>query len=99
MPVNPLLSRLQAYPFEKLRSLFQGVVPNPEYSPIRLEMGEPQHPVPHFVAQILQDHIGQLGHYPATLGIAKLRETIAAWLCWRYQLPNINKIIIFIKNP
>ncbi|MEN9475361.1 MAG: hypothetical protein RIS48_2083, partial [Pseudomonadota bacterium] len=28
-PMNPLLSRLQPYPFERLRQLFAGVTPNP----------------------------------------------------------------------
>ena len=27
--MNPLLSRLQPYPFERLRQLFSGVTPNP----------------------------------------------------------------------
>ena len=44
-PVNPLLSRLQPYPFERLRALFDGVTP-PPLPPIRLSIGEPQHPTP-----------------------------------------------------
>ena len=32
--VNPLLAKLQPYPFEKLRQLFAGVTVNPEYAPV-----------------------------------------------------------------
>ena len=45
-PMNPLLSRLQPYPFERLRQLFAGVTPNPAYRPISLGIGEPKHPTP-----------------------------------------------------
>ena len=38
--MNPLLSRLQAYPFERLRQLFADVTPNPAYSHISLGMGD-----------------------------------------------------------
>ncbi len=39
--MNPLLSRLQPYPFERLRELVSGVTPNPAYRPISLGIGEP----------------------------------------------------------
>ena len=42
--MNPLLSHLQPYPFERLRQLFAGVTPPAAYSPISLGMGEPRHP-------------------------------------------------------
>ena len=41
--MNPNLSQLQAYPFERLRQLFAPVKPNPAYQPISLGIGEP-HP-------------------------------------------------------
>src|SRR5678816_3187506 len=51
--MNPLLSRLQPYPFERLRQLFVGVKPNPAYRPISLGIGEPKHPTPEFIKQAL----------------------------------------------
>ena len=39
--MNPLLARLQPYPFERLRQLFAGVTPNPALRPISLGIGEP----------------------------------------------------------
>ena len=66
--VNPLLAKLQPYPFEKLRQLFAGVTVNPEYAPISLGMGEPKHPTPTFIEQALVDNIHGLASYPTTIG-------------------------------
>ena len=52
--VNPHLSQLQPYPFEKLPALFAGVTPNPQY---KLSIGEPQHPTPAFVSLRLPEHL------------------------------------------
>ncbi|MFZ2738378.1 MAG: succinyldiaminopimelate transaminase [Burkholderiaceae bacterium] len=88
--MNPLLTRLQPYPFERLRQLFSGVSPNPGYSPISLGIGEPRHPTPPFIQQAMMDAISQnpsgLSSYPATLGEASLREACAHWLKRRYGL-------------
>jgi N-succinyldiaminopimelate aminotransferase len=51
--MNPLLSRLQPYPFERLRQLFAGVTPNPAYRAISLGIGEPKHPTPRFIKDAL----------------------------------------------
>jgi len=40
--MNPLLSRLQPYPFERLRQLFASVTPSPQHSAISLGIGEPR---------------------------------------------------------
>ena len=71
--MNPRLSRLQPYPFERLRALLAGVIA-PEYSPIRLSIGEPQHPAPPFVRDALVSHLDALSTYPATAGLDVLRE-------------------------
>jgi N-succinyldiaminopimelate aminotransferase len=89
-PVNPLLDKLQPYPFEKLRLLFSEVTPNPAYRPISLGLGEPKHPTPAFIRQALTDNLDGLSGYPSTTGINLLRETIAAWLQRRYSLPAID---------
>ena len=71
--MNPNLARLQTYPFEKLRALFAGIEPPAELKPIRLSIGEPQHPTPGFIRQTLADNLGGLSSYPATLGSDALR--------------------------
>lgn len=88
--MNPNLSRLQSYPFERLRQLFAGITPNPAYRAISLGIGEPKHPTPQlikdaFVAAI-QSADGGLASYPATAGEMGLRQSIAAWLERRYGL-------------
>lgn len=85
--MNPLLDRLQSYPFEKLRKLFSGIHPDPESGHINLGIGEPRHPAPNFIREALTDHLDGLSRYPQTLGSAALRETIASWLARRYAIP------------
>jgi N-succinyldiaminopimelate aminotransferase len=87
--VNPRLSRLQPYPFERLRVLLDGVPP-PACTPIRLSIGEPQHPTPEFVRTALVQHLDALAAYPATAGLDRLREAMAAWFRRRYSLPALD---------
>jgi N-succinyldiaminopimelate aminotransferase len=84
--MNPLLDRLQPYPFERLRQLFAGVTPNPAYRPISLGIGEPKHPTPAFIKEALAGALNGLAVYPATAGEPRLREACAAWLKTRYGL-------------
>lgn len=84
--MNPLLSHLQPYPFERLRQLFAGVTPAPGYSPISLGMGEPRHPTPQFIKDALTSSLGGLAAYPATAGEPRLREACAGWLGRRYGI-------------
>jgi N-succinyldiaminopimelate aminotransferase len=88
--VNPLLAKLQPYPFERLRQLFAGITPNSAYAPISLGIGEPKHPTPDFIRQALADNLGGLATYPSTIGDEGLRSAIAAWLEKRYHLPKID---------
>lgn len=87
--MNPLLSHLQPYPFERLRALFADITPNPAFAPISLGIGEPRHPTPAFIKTALSDALAGLASYPATLGEPTLREALVAWLQRRYRL-NLN---------
>lgn len=82
--MNPLLSRLQPYPFERLRQLTQDVTPNPAYRPISLGLGEPKHPTPAFIREALTAALDGLASYPATAGEPALRQACAQWLQRRY---------------
>ena len=84
--MNPRLDLLQPYPFERLRALQQGVVPNPAFSAISLGLGEPRHPAPAVVLDALRDNLAGLSNYPATAGSPALREAIAGWIQRRYGL-------------
>lgn len=84
--MNPLLSKLQPYPFERLRMLHAGVTPNPAYKPISLGIGEPRHATPQLIKDALTGSLQGLASYPGTLGEPKLRQTISDWLKRRYDL-------------
>ena len=88
--MNPLLARLQPYPFERLRQLFVGVTPNPALRPISLGIGEPKHATPDFIKRALAQALDQpgadLAAYPPTIGTPALREAFAGWLQRRYGL-------------
>ncbi len=84
--MNPHLAQLQPYPFEKLRALFAGVTPNPQYKEIKLSIGEPQHATPPFIMEALANGLKGLANYPTTQGIPALRNAIAAWCGRRYGL-------------
>ncbi|OWW22201.1 succinyldiaminopimelate transaminase [Noviherbaspirillum denitrificans] len=88
--MNPLLNKLQPYPFEKLKQLFAGVQPNAAYSPISLGIGEPKHPTPDLIKKALTDGLSGLASYPSTVGSDALRAAIAGWLERRYGLPKID---------
>jgi len=81
------LSKLQPYPFERLRQLFAGVTPNPTQRHISLGIGEPKHATPSFIQQALTDALATgLAGYPATAGEPALRQACAAWVERRYGL-------------
>lgn len=85
--MNPLLSKLQPYPFERLRQLFAGVTPNSDYHPIGLGIGEPRHATPDFIKEALADSLDTgLAGYPATAGDPRLRAACAGWLAQRYEV-------------
>jgi N-succinyldiaminopimelate aminotransferase len=84
--MNPLLSRLQPYPFERLRKLFAGVQPPADVRPISLGIGEPRHATPAFIEQALSADLGGLARYPATAGEPALREACARWARQRYGI-------------
>ncbi len=82
--MNSHLERLQPYPFQRLAALYRGADPNPEYSPIRLSIGEPRHETPRFICDALASNLAGLSHYPTTQGSDALRAAIGKWLAMRY---------------
>lgn len=88
--MNPLLSLLQPYPFERLRQLFADITPNPAFKPISLGLGEPRHATPKLIADAMVSAIHRrpsgLASYPATAGEPALREAFSQWLTRRYGL-------------
>ncbi len=84
--MNPLLSKLQPYPFERLKQLFAPITPNPAYRAISLGIGEPKHATPQFIKDALCANLQGLAGYPATAGEPALKASIVGWLERRYGL-------------
>lgn len=84
--MNPDLFKLQAYPFEKLTALKEGVTPPADKPSITLSVGEPQHNAPSIVTEELIAHLHGLSRYPVTKGSRELREAIGHWLTQRFAL-------------
>jgi N-succinyldiaminopimelate aminotransferase len=88
--VNPLLERLQPYPFEKLRALLAGITPHAKLRPINLSIGEPKHATPELVKKALIQALDGLSVYPATAGLPELRRSVSRWIAQRYGIPPPN---------
>jgi N-succinyldiaminopimelate aminotransferase len=84
--MNPLLTALQPYPFEKLASLKAGITPPALLEPIALSIGEPKHTPPAFALAALSNHLELLTQYPLTKGLPELRNAIAQWANNRFNL-------------
>ena len=83
--MNPLLSRLQPYPFARLRQLFEGVTPDARLRPISLGIGEPRHATPDFIVRAYAAALDKgLASYPATGGEPALCQACARWVQSRY---------------
>ncbi len=82
--MNPLLNRLNPYPFERWRELTHDITPPAQLRPISLGIGEPRHPTPALIENALMQALPGLSSYPATVGEPVLREAISGWLQRRY---------------
>ncbi len=84
--MNAHLSKLQPYPFQRLRELFSGITPNPEYKAVNLSIGEPKHDTPALIKETLVNNLGGLASYPTTAGVLELRQAISNWANRRYGI-------------
>lgn len=84
--MNPDLSRLHPYPFEKLAALKAAVTPPAHLNDIMLSIGEPKHVPPAFVLDTLTANLARLSNYPTTKGLPELRNAIAHWATARFSL-------------
>ena len=72
-------------PFVRLRDLLAELPPGKP--PISLAVGEPQHPIPAFVAPIVAAHVAEFGRYPMNKGLDEFADAVGKWLNRRYKLP------------
>ena len=88
--MDPNLSALQPYPFQKLSALLAGVKPDASLRPISLSIGEPKHATPQFIRNVLIEQLGGLSVYPATAGGEPLRKAIAGWIERRFHIEKMD---------
>ena len=84
--MNPDLTQLHPYPFEKLAKLKAGSTPPTELVHIPLSIGEPKHPTPALITEAITSNLFGLSHYPTTVGSIDLRQAIVDWLNHRFKL-------------
>lgn len=75
-------SSLPDYVFPRLRKLLDPHKPGAE--PITMTIGEPRHPMPDFVGQVMAENASGFGVYPPNDGTPELLASISGWLSRRY---------------
>ena len=83
--MNPDLSILQPYPFQKIASLKSGIKPA-DKPMLSLAIGEPKHKTPEIILKAMQNNLSGLANYPLTKGSLSLRTAITQWLSWRFHI-------------
>ena len=76
----------EPYPFEKLNDLLKNIIPNKEYTPSVLTIGEPQFETPEFIQKALQESTNLLQKYPKTTGEVELREAMRGFVARRFNV-------------
>ncbi|MSO80535.1 MAG: aminotransferase class I/II-fold pyridoxal phosphate-dependent enzyme [Alphaproteobacteria bacterium] len=84
---NDALDRLTDYPFDRLRALLGPHAPAAGRREIHMQIGEPRHAPPDFLAAILARYPADWGKYPPANGTPELRAAIAAWCARRFAVP------------
>jgi len=84
--LNPRLDLLSDYPFDRLRALLADIEPPEGLAPFVLSVGEPRHPPPRVVGEIVTASSASWSRYPPVEGTPELRAAVVAWLVRRYGL-------------
>lgn len=82
MALNERFSNLPDYAFPRLRTLLDPHAPGGEV--IQMTIGEPRHPMPGFVGQVLAESLGGFANYPINDGTPELLAANSRWLQRRY---------------
>ncbi len=78
------ITALVRSPFERLRDLLGHETAG--QPAIDMSIGEPRHPLPPMLAEVLGAHTGAYAKYPPIRGVDELRGAIAGWAGRRYPL-------------
>ncbi len=86
--LNPRLKQLPHHTWDQLRALLDPLTPG-RPDPLSLTIGAPQHPMPGFIADILDAERAGYSKYPPILGTPDWQAAVTAWLGRRYDLDDI----------
>ncbi len=75
-------SNLPEYAFPRLRRLLDAHSPGGDV--IHMSIGEPRHPFPDWVGEIIARNVDGFGKYPPNDGTQELRQAIVDWISNRY---------------
>ncbi|KZY32673.1 aspartate aminotransferase [Roseovarius sp. HI0049] len=78
-------SNLPEYAFPRLRALLDSHKPGGE--PVHMTIGEPKHPFPAWISDVITEHAHEFGNYPVNEGTPELRQSICDWVNRRYNVP------------
>lgn len=85
MELNPILEALGGYPLAEIqmraRDMREAGTPLIDFS-----IGDPREPTPEFIVRALRDAVPPISQYPTTVGLAALREAIAAYIQRRLEV-------------
>jgi aspartate/methionine/tyrosine aminotransferase len=76
---------LPAYAFPRLRALLDVHAGGGEV--VHMTIGEPKHPFPAWIGDIIAENVGDFGRYPPNAGTPELRQSICDWVMRRYGVP------------
>ena len=71
-------SDLPDYAFPRLRKLLDAHAPGGD--PIAMSIGEPTHPMPPFVGEVIAANLSGFQTYPPNEGTPELLDAISAWI-------------------
>ncbi|MFN4087711.1 MAG: aminotransferase class I/II-fold pyridoxal phosphate-dependent enzyme [Alphaproteobacteria bacterium] len=86
--INNRIGTFRLYPFERLGRMLEGVQPPAGLREINMGIGEPQHPAPPLVREVIDRSADLWGKYPPMLGTPEFRRAAAGWLGRRFGLPD-----------
>ncbi|WP_102110256.1 aminotransferase class I/II-fold pyridoxal phosphate-dependent enzyme [Oceaniglobus roseus] len=75
-------SNLPEYAFPRLRMLLDAHAPGGDV--IHMTIGEPRHPFPDWITDIIVENAAGFGKYPPNEGTPELLEAIGGWIARRY---------------
>lgn len=87
--LNPVFANLPAHTWTQLRALLNGV-PAGRNDPLDLTIGEPRHPMPAFINEVLEANSADYAKYPPIQGTPAWQQAVAGWLERRYGLTGID---------